>query len=169
MFSRIITSSVLALVFSIFLVSCGDPKGNFGWAVSFEEGTSELDKDFNVQTEFTMTREDLIFSPQDTIHFVYVFDSGASPEKEFYFSLNKKSIDYLEIDLRRKMIEEGNAVIRDSYIGLGVGEYLLKAAFEGDVFDQVEFKVLPEDGFFTESLERDLSTEIEDEIIRYSR
>jgi hypothetical protein len=165
---RIISSGFLFFILG-FLIHCGEPKGNFGWATSLDEGTSILDKEFHVQTEYQMMREDLLFSPNETIHFVYSFDSSVSPKDEFFFSLNRKSIDYLEIDLRKKSIEEGGAVIRDSYTGLEVGDYLLKVAFEGDVFDQVEFKVLPEDGYFTENLERELTGEIEDEIIRYSR
>jgi hypothetical protein len=146
-----------------------EPEGNFGWATSLDEGMSELDKEFHIQTEYQMMREDLLFSPNETIHFVYKFNSNVSPKKEFYFSLNKKSIDYLEIDLRKKSIEEGAPIIRDSYTGLEIGDYLLKVAYEGDVFDQVEFKVLPEEGYFSKTLEHELSGEIEDDIIRYSR
>lgn len=159
---------LLAVLLALTL-NCGAPKGNFGWATSLDEGISEIDKEFHVQTEYQMMREDLVFSPNETIHFVYAFKSHVSAKDEFYFSLNRKSIDYLEIDLRRKTIEEGASVIRDSFSGLEVGDYLLKVAYEGDVFDQVEFKVFPEDGYFTENLDRELTGEIQDDIIRYSR
>lgn len=157
-------------IFSLlFFFQCGSPKGEFGWATTNDVGISLIDKEFSIQKQFVMTREDLFFTPEDTIHFVYSFSSYVSKDDEFFFSLNKKSIDYLEIDLRRKNIEEGNTVIRDKYQGLEVGDYLLKVAYEGDVFDQVEFKVMPEDGYFTENLEKELNEDVEDDILRYSR
>jgi|JI8StandDraft_1071087.scaffolds.fasta_scaffold233011_2 hypothetical protein len=159
----------ILICISFLLVNCGSPEGNIGWMTTYDEGMSELDREFGIQTDFQMTRTDLFFSPQETIHFVYVFNSRVSSSDEFYFSLNKKSIDYLEVDLRRKTIEEGNPVIRDYYRGLGIGDYLLKIAYEGEVFDQVEFKVLPEEGYYAETIEGDLTVEIEDEIVRYSR
>lgn len=161
-------SGLLIFVLSL-LINCMEPEGDFGWATSLDEGISELEKEFHIQTEYQMMREDLLFSPNETIHFVYKFSSNVTSKDEFYFSLNKKSIDYLEIDLRKKSIEEGGPIIRDSYTGLEIGDYLLKVAYEGDVFDQVEFKVLPEEGYFSKTLEYELGSEIEDEIIRYSK
>lgn len=159
----------ITLLLIVFFYSCGSPSGSIGWMTTYDEGMTELDREFGIQTDFQMTREDLFFTPQETIHFVYVFDSRVSPNDEFYFSLNKKSIDFLEVDLRRKTIEEGNPVIRDYYRGLAIGDYLLKIAYEGEVFDEVEFKVLPEEGYYADTLESDLSIDIEDDIIRYSR
>lgn len=152
----------LILPFVLILLFCGKPEGNFGWATTLDEGISEIDQEFHLQTQFQMSREDLFFSPDETIHFVYIFDSRVSQKDEFFFSLNKKSIDFLEIDLRRKSIEEGSPIIRDKYRGLGVGDYRLKVAYEGDVFDEVDFKVLPDEEYFKGGEEND-------EIIRYSK
>lgn len=157
-------------VLSVLLSThCGGYKGEFGWATTIDEGISPLEQEFMIQTQFEMTREDLFFTPEDTIHFVYSFSSYVSKDDEFFLSLNRKSIDYLEVDLRRKKIEEGKPIIRDSYRSLEVGDYILKLAYEGEVFDEVGFKVMPEDGYFTDNLERDLMDETEDDIIRYSR
>jgi hypothetical protein len=153
----------------LFIWNCGEHSGRFGWATSVSGDLGVLERQFYVPTQFEMTREELYFSPGDTIHFVYEFDSSVAPTDEFLFSLNKKSIDYLEIDLRIKTIEEGKPVIRDHYTGLNVGEYLLKIAYEGEVFDTVEFQVLPDESYFVENLDSDGNPDTEDEIIRYSR
>lgn len=145
-------------------VNCGIPSGEFGWAVTNDEDISPIEEEFYVQTQFEMARQNLYFSPNDTIHYVYIFSREVDPKKEFFVSLNKKSIDYLEIDLRRKRVEEN--MLRDKYKNLEIGEYLLKIAFEGDVFDSVHFKVLPEEGYYTS--ENGIYSE-EDEIIRYSK
>ncbi len=152
-----------------FLPCCGNLEGDFGWNPVQEEGISPLEEEFIIHTQYRVSRKDLYFSPNDTIYFVYIFKSKVTPSQEFFFSLNKKSIDYLEIDLRRKRIEEGDPVIRDKYKGLDIGDYMLKVAYEGEVFDSVQFQILPEDGYFTENLERDLEGSTEDEIILYSR
>ncbi|MCC5815295.1 MAG: hypothetical protein JJT78_11100 [Leptospira sp.] len=157
------------VILFLLVINCGSPKGNFGWTTTMDEGISEIDREFKLQTQFQMSREDLFFSLDETIHFVYIFESRVSHKDEFFFSLNKKSIDYLEIDLRRKSIEEGNPIIRDKYRGLDIGDYRLKVAYEGDVFDEVDFKVMPDDEYFKAGSEEDLTEESTDEIIRYSK
>lgn len=114
-------------------------------------------------------RDGLIFSPNDTIHYVYTFSRNPGIETDFYISLNRYELDYVEIDIKKKNVEAESASIRDSFSQLRTGEYLIKIVHDGEVLDEVKFQVLPEEGYTEEIIEQELAAEQEDEIIKYSR
>ncbi len=120
-------------------------------------------------TDYKMMRDGLIFSPSDTIHYVYQFSRNPGSETDFYISLNRYELDFVEIDIKKKNVEVESGAIRDSFSELRTGEYLIKIVYEGDVVDEVKFQVLPEEGYTEETVEQELAAEQEDEIIKYSR
>lgn len=158
----------LFLVF-LFTIHCGIPKGDFGWATSKAESLDLLERHIQMITDYKMMRDGLIFSPNDTIHYVYTFSRNPGIETDFYISLNRYELDYVEIDIKKKNVEAESASIRDSFSQLRTGEYLIKIVHDGEVLDEVKFQVLPEEGYTEEIIEQELAAEQEDEIIKYSR
>ncbi|GBF50290.1 lipoprotein [Leptospira ryugenii] len=158
------------LCLSLFpLIHCGVPSGEFGWATSDSQKLSILEREIQTITDYKMMRDGLIFSPKDTIHYVYQFSRNPGLESDFYISLNRYELDFVEIDIKRKRVEPDSLAIRESYTGLRAGEYLMKVVHEGDVVDEVKFHVLPEEGYTEDTIEQELASEQEDEIIKYSR
>ncbi|MDF3819520.1 hypothetical protein P3G55_06400 [Leptospira sp. 96542] len=148
---------------------CGVPKGEFGWATTKMENMDELEKHIQTITDYKMMREGLIFSPTDTIHYVYQFSRNPGAETDFHISLNKYELDFVEIDIKKKRAEVDSLAIRDEFSLLQTGEYLLKIVNEGDTVDEVHFQVLPDEGYTQENLEQELAGDQTDEIIKYSR
>jgi len=152
-----------------FLMSCGVPQGDFGWASTHSSDLDLLEKQWMTVTDFKMMRDGLLFSPQDTIHFVYTFARSPGAETVFYLSLNRYELDYVEIDIKPKQIDPDTTSLRDQYDKLAIGQYRLKIVHEGETVDQVDFQVLPDEGYAQNTLEQELSGAEEDEIIKYSR
>ncbi len=150
-------------------INCGIPKGEFGWATSHAQGLDIMAREIQIITDYKMMRDSLIFSPNDTIHYVYSFSRNPGVETDFYISLNRYQLDYVEIDIKKKNVELESGSIRDSFSQLRTGDYLLKIVYEGEVIDEVKFQVLPEEGYTEEIIEQELAAEQEDEIIKYSR
>jgi hypothetical protein len=160
----------LFLLFTILVsINCGPPKGEFGWAISKAQDLNILERHIQIITDYKMMREGLIFSPNDTIHYVYSFSRNPGVETDFYISLNRYELDYVEIDIKKKNVELESASIRDSFSQLRTGEYLIKIVHEGEVLDEVKFQVLPEEGYTEETIEQELAGDQEDELIKYSR
>lgn len=163
----------MRVLFCLLIISltynCGVPKGEFGWATTKLEDMELLEKHIQTITDYKMMRDELIFSPTDTIHYVYQFSRNPGPELDFHISLNRYELDYVEIDIKKKKPEPESLAIRDDFSLLKTGQYLLKIVYEGDTIDEVYFQVLPEEGYTSENLEQELAGDQTDEIIKYSR
>ena len=154
------------LIFLFLLAGCGTTEGDFGWAVT-KAGLDRIEKKLYAVTDYKMMREDLIFSPNDTVHLVYRFHTPPMNGKDFYLALYKNSLSYVEQDLKRIRYDEDSKSLKATFDNLEAGNYLVKVATdEGEMFDSVTFDIIPEDEYFTED-EFDQSEE--DEIIRYSK
>jgi hypothetical protein len=111
----------------------------------------------------------LIFSPSDTIHYIYTFSRNPGEGAEFVVTLEKESMGFVEIDLKKKTLEAETNSLKDRFIRLSPGKYRLQVAFEEEVIDSIEFDVLPEEGYSVESPNIDKGEEEKDDIIKYSR
>lgn len=160
-------SLLLFLIF--FFINCGVPTGDFGWASTRSSDIDLLEKEWKTITDFRMMREGLIFSPKDTIHFVYTFSRNPGTTTDFHISLNRYELDFVEIDIKKKNVDADSNSIRDEFQKLAIGEYLLKIVYEGETIDQVVFQVLPDEGYAQSNLEQELSGTEVDEIVKYSR
>ncbi|MCB1158377.1 MAG: hypothetical protein H7A25_05175 [Leptospiraceae bacterium] len=155
----------LLLLFS----HCGVPSGNFGWHVSDEREIDLLEKELFVVTEYTVTRENLFFSPKDTIHFMYMFDRSPGSGKSFIVTLEKESLGFVEIEVKTKSVEKDTNYLKGKFENLAEGKYRLNIVHDQNVIDTVMFNIIPEEGFSftTDRLSED--AEETDEIIKYSR
>lgn len=154
------------IVLLAFLVNCGTVEGEFGWAIT--EGDQDiLEQKLYVVTDYKMMRENLIFSPNKLISLIYRFKTAPLNDTEFYLALYKKSLSYVEVDLKRVKFDPDSKALKTSFEELGVGNYLIKVANdEGELIDSVTFDVMPEDGYATNE---EFDESIADEIIRYSK
>lgn len=153
-----------------FLGNCSPATGEFGWAVTNDRGKDILEKSHFQITDYKMMRDDIIFSPQDTIHYVYKFKWGLfrynySSKDEFFVSLEKESLGFVEIELKKKFLDVDSFSLKDKFSNLEVGRYNLKIAYDEELLDSIIFEVVPEEGY---QIRDDLEHE-PDEIIRYSR
>lgn len=160
---------ILFVLLLLFFIQCGVPKGEFGWTTTKMEEMDILEKHIQTITDYKMMRDDLIFSPSDTIHYVYQFSRNPGLETDFHISLNRYELDFVEIDIKKKRVEPDTLAIRDEFSLLRTGEYLIKIVYEGDTVDEVKFRVLPDEGYTQENLEQELAGDQTDEIIKYSR
>jgi hypothetical protein len=162
--------SRIIYILLLFFGYCAPATGDFGWAVTSDQGKEVLEKVHFQITDYKMMEEDIIFSPSDTIHYVYkfkwsLFQNNYSPKDEFYVSLEKESLGFVEIEFKKKFIDMDSFSLKDKFSNLEIGRYNLKIAYDEEVLDSIFFEVVPEDGY---PLREDLGID-EDEIIRYSR
>ncbi|PJZ38189.1 hypothetical protein CH354_02830 [Leptospira levettii] len=163
------TTRFLTTLSLLVFIQCGVPKGEFGWTTTKMEEMDILEQHIQTITDYKMMRDDLIFSPTDTIHYVYQFSRNPGLETDFHISLNRYELDFVEIDIKKKRVEPDSLAIRDEFSLLRTGEYLIKIVHEGDTVDEVKFRVLPDEGYTQENLEQELAGDQTDEIIKYSR
>ncbi|MBK8393967.1 MAG: hypothetical protein IPL26_01825 [Leptospiraceae bacterium] len=160
---------ILFLVFISLIVNCGPSGGEFGWATTQDGEKSVLERELYMVTDFKMTRANLIFSPSDTIHYIYTFSRHPGELTEFIVTLEKESLGFVEIDLKRKLLESESNSLKDRFVGLSPGKYRLQVVYDQEVIDSIEFDVLPEEGFSIENVNIDKDKEETDDILKYSR
>ncbi|MDV6236844.1 hypothetical protein CH379_014540 [Leptospira ellisii] len=132
---------VLVAFFFLTTISCLKPSGDFGWAVLDEDSFDLLEKKNMTVGEYTITRNDLVFPEDKTIHYIYRFSRSVPETAETYVSLSRFQLGYNELDVLRKRPNPTSHTISGSFRDLTPGKYLLKVAYEGDVIDEVEFLV----------------------------
>ncbi|PJZ24523.1 hypothetical protein CH352_13725 [Leptospira hartskeerlii] len=145
-----------------FFVSCLGMSGEFGWALVDETKQSLLEKKFTTVQEFTLTREKLIFPTNKTLVYLYKFSRIPNPEAEIYVSLSRFQVGFNEIEVNRKRPELSSSSITGRFQELTAGKYLVKVSYEGEVIDQVEFRVI-------EPEEREEEKESGDDVEKYTK
>ncbi len=157
----------------IFLVSCGEQAGEFGFAVTQDAGKTDLELDLEKVNEYKMMKEKIIFSPKDTIHYVYRFAQNPlapyGSKDEFSVSLEKESLGFVEIDLKKKFMNTDSNVLQDKFKNLDIGHYVMKISFEGELIDSVYFDVVPDEGYSLSETDDSFGEMEKDEIVRYSK
>lgn len=63
-------------------------------------------------------------------------------DKPYAVSLSRKSLGYIEINLRNRMLDPAVGSIVDKYEDLDEGDYLLRVALSGEVIDQIYFRIV---------------------------
>jgi len=100
-----------------------------------------VQKKFFTPTNFQTYKSPILFSDKQSIWFSY------NPEKRSFknpyaISLSKKSLGWIEIDLRNKVLNKQTKLIIDKYSNLDPGKYLIRIALNNVTLDQVEFEIL---------------------------
>ncbi|MFB5650745.1 hypothetical protein ACE5IS_08880 [Leptospira wolffii] len=157
---------ILPWIFPILLVSCLGMTGEFGWSLVDETKLGPLEKKFPSVSEFTLTREKLVFPTDKTLVYLYKFSRTPNPEAEIYVSLSRFQVGFNEIEVKRKRPDLSNSTITGNFGTLPEGKYLLKVSYEGDVIDNVEFRVIEPKGIELEGEEKDDGA---DDIEKYTK
>ena len=147
-----------------FIFNCSN-KGEFGWATTDDSEKSILEKEVYNVTDFKMTRKNLVFLPNETIHYIYTFESSPGEAVEYVVRLEKESMGFVEIDLKKKFVEPESTSLKDKFSNLEIGKYRLQIVLEQNVIDSIEFDVIADEGY---PLKEEIS-EIEDDIIKFSK
>lgn len=157
--------------FSLLLISlmiaCTPSKGEFGWAVTNDSDKDILEREIYSITDYKMTRQSLVFLPSDTIHFIYTFDSKPASDVEFIVTLEKETLGFVEIDLKKQLIEPETSSLKGKFSNLEIGKYRIQIVYDQDVIDQIVFEILPDEGHYVKG-DLDDSKE-QDDIIKFSR
>ena len=165
---------VLLIIISLVgFVNCGDEAEEFGFATTYDHGKTVLELDLAKATDYKMMREKIIFSPRDTIHYVYKFAKNPlapyGVNDEFSVSLEKESLGFVEIDLKKKYMNSDNNALQDKFKNLDIGHYVMKISFDGEIIDSVYFDVVPDEGYSLDESEENSIDNQKDEIVRYSK
>lgn len=131
----------LVCLMAFMALACSRGRGQFAFTVADPGALSAMEQHFFQPQRFVRPTAKPIFERDDVLWFAYR-PSSVKTGSYYGISLQKKSLGYQEIDLRNRMIIEGQNLLIDHYRSLEEGEYRLKIAYGGDVIDQVDFIVV---------------------------
>ena len=133
----------LALVLLVLgtILDCGRGRGRFAFTVADHQDLPVLQQHFFQPQRFVRFDTKPVFERDDVLWYAY---KPVSPKaNKFYgISLQKKSLGYLEVDLRNRTIADGVGLLIDHYKALEEGEYRLRIAYNDEVIDQIDFIVV---------------------------
>ena len=129
------------LMLAALCISCGNSRGRFAFTVADHSNLPALEQKFFQQQRFVSYKTKPVFERDDVLWYAY---RPSSPKSDRYYgiSLQKKSLGYQEVDLRNRMIVEGQGMLIDHYKSLDEGEYRLKIALNNKVIDQIDFIIV---------------------------
>jgi hypothetical protein len=129
------------LMLAALCISCGNSPGRFAFTVADHSNLPALEQKFFQPQRFITYKTKPVFERDDVLWYAY---RPSSPKSDRYYgiSLQKKSLGYQEVDLRNRMIVEGQGMLIDHYKSLDEGEYRLKIALNNKVIDQIDFIIV---------------------------
>ncbi len=136
--------SVFFLIF-IFFYSCDTKEPSFSF---FPVNQSDLD---HVQSQyfhppsFRIFQDPITFEENKIIWFAYR-PNEINRELPYALSLSRKSLGWVELDLRAHRLETNTEYITNYYKDLEPGEYLLTVALKNKKLGSVIFHIIPERG-----------------------
>jgi len=92
-------------------------------------------------TDFRRFNQPVFFKRHHTIWYSYKPDSPKF-KKPYAISLLKKSLGYIEIDLRNQVIKNSAGFLVDRYDNLETGFYKIKIAVDNEVIDFFDFEII---------------------------
>ena len=128
------------LIVATLTLACGNGRGRFAFTVADHSNLPALEQKFFQPQRFLSYKNKPVFERDDVIWYAYR-PSWPKSDRYYGISLQKKSLGYQEVDLRNRMIIEGQGMLIDHYKSLDEGEYRLKIALNNRVIDQIDFIV----------------------------
>lgn len=160
----------LFVLLAIFTqIGCFGKEGQFSFFAADMSDLTLLEKKFYRPSEFKKMRAPVSFETDDVIWFAY---EPPSPDASALYavSLQRKSLGYVEIDLRNLRLALGTDQLIDKFENLETGEYLLKVAADGKVLSQTSFSILEDSASDVVDYDAPADDDAEaDEIIAFSR
>lgn len=171
---NIVTKNKSWIFFSLFsLTFCQKDTGKLAFAVVDENLMTPLEAKNFIPRRFYLFHDKTLFPAGKKIWFVYIppLEFRVYGKTTFAISLQKKSLGYLEIDLRNKTISPLDPYLRDFYENLEPGDYRLRISANAEVLVEKDFEVIESQDSDFIDYEKELSDEEEneDEILKLSR
>lgn len=153
-------------------LACGKSQGELAFSRPDESQMTEMEKTYFVPRRFHKIVEPAIFPEGGKLWFSYKPPLRLYGSRTYAFSLQKKSLGFIEIDLRNITLTPGITHLVDFYENLEPGDYLLKIADIDGLLMEYNFEIAENDS--TRTLDYDVdpdgqSSDTEDEIISLSR
>ncbi|MCS6984672.1 MAG: hypothetical protein NZM25_06065 [Leptospiraceae bacterium] len=128
----------------VFLLACQKRTGELAFALVDESTMSPLEAYNFVPRRFYKSLAKGIFPDNKKLWFVYrpPLELTLYGKPIFIFALQKKSLGYLDIDLRRKTVDPQDGVIRDFYENLQEGDYRLRITTPEEVLLEYDFEII---------------------------
>jgi hypothetical protein len=174
------TCTILFYILLTLFVSCARKiQGEFAWNTFYDRDLPPLERSLLQPTQFRFGRENLYFSDQNTIWWMYRIDEIGFGTRSLLAALYSVSgsAEPVEIDLREVPVEKSGDILllRQYYNPLPAGDYTLKIAHESVPVDEVSFSVISDEELAISSgplpgdeYRNSFSDSTEDDLARYS-
>ncbi|MDH5719809.1 MAG: hypothetical protein OEZ13_04215 [Spirochaetia bacterium] len=132
---------IIVIFFILFAQSCSSKPGIFAFfPVDMSVLTAEQ-KIWFQPSDFRRFRDPIYFEKHHTVWYAYKPDSPKHG-KTYAISLLKKSLGYIEVDIRNQALKKSTDYLVDRYDNLETGFYKLKIAVDNKVIDFVNFEIV---------------------------
>lgn len=133
---------VYFVVFLAFITSsCWDNSGSFSFHSINEHKFTEFQRKNYIPRTFHKYKSPVQFNEDETLWFAYepskVVNNGI-----YAVSLSRKSLGWIEIDLKNVKFSRKTGYLIDNYPKLKSGRYLLTVAIDNTILNSVEFEIL---------------------------
>jgi len=134
---------LIVLLAGFFFSYCGKSSGSFAFHAVNDQNFTEFQKKVYSPREFKKYHDPILFNENQHLWFSY------EPAKVEYkipyaVSLSKKSLGWIEIDLKNVHLSRNIGYLVDSYPDLKFGKYKLTVALKDKILNSIEFEILKE-------------------------
>ncbi|MDH4198832.1 MAG: hypothetical protein OEV66_00485 [Spirochaetia bacterium] len=141
-------------VCNVFLISCAKNHGSFAFHSVDERRFTEFQKKNYIPGNFNKYTSPIQFGENQTLWFA--FQPGKISHEKYAISLSRKSLGWIEIDLKNLEIPKKIAYLIDNYPNLQAGKYLLTVALRNEILNSIEFEIINERGQRDDFIDYDL-------------
>lgn len=124
-------------------IFCMEKTGSFAFHSIKESKLTSFQKSMYLPREFKKYRAPIQFDEKINLWFAYT-PAKVSYKSPYAVSLSKKSLGWIEIDLKNLHLSQKIGYLVDSYPELKNGKYLMTVALENKILNSVEFEIIKE-------------------------
>ena len=164
---------IVLTLLSVFLINCSEKGSDFAFYPVDESSLSPMQKQFYYPRYLNHYKQPILFSENRNIWFSY-----NPPEKNFKepyaISLSKKSLGWIEFDLKNQILNPNVKYIVNNYTNLPPGKYMLRVALKNEILGSITFEVISEENKEDDYIDYEAPLDVvlendTDDIRRYSR
>jgi len=148
-------------LFIVVLISfsCAGDAGKFAFHPVDEQRFNDIQRVWYTPSHFTRFTPPILFDENKTIWFSYKPDK-VNYKEPYAISLSRRSLGWIEIDLKNVMLNSEVGYIVENYPDLETGEYLLRIAFNDEIIGSTTFEVIRDHDQKSEFIDYDLPLEV---------
>ncbi|MDH5716875.1 MAG: hypothetical protein OEZ22_04455 [Spirochaetia bacterium] len=122
-------------------LNCSQKKGTFSFFPVDMSSLTDLQKKWYQPSLYKQYQNPIFFEENKTIWYAYK-PSNLQYNKIYAISLLKKTLGYIEIDLKNQRLSHEIGHLIDNLENLEIGHYALKIAYEGKIMDEIYFEII---------------------------